>query len=142
VCELKNYLKLWDSGQPAQRSILLTKPITVLGVRNKQLGPRGEFAKVQITLNPSSSFEVLDNVAERGALERLGVSWPDPVVFGLLDILMLAEPGPLYKVSAVLEMVWYHEVDSSLMAFRHAGRDAGRKVIEDLVRSHLWSEDY
>lgn len=135
-------MKLWASGPPEQKSILLTKPITVLGVRSKQLGPRGEFAKVQITLSPAPSFGVIDDVAERAELERLGVSWPDPVVFGLLDILMLAEPGPLYKVSAVLEMVWYHDVDSSLMAFRHAGRDAGRKVIEDLVRNHLWSEDY
>jgi hypothetical protein len=28
------------------------------------------------------------------------------------------------------------------MAFRHAGRDAGRKVLEDLVQGHLWSFDY
>jgi hypothetical protein len=107
-----------------------------------QIGPRGEFAKVQMTLTPAPSFEVIDDVAERAELERLGVEWPDPVIFGLLDVLMLAEPGPLHKVSVVLELVWYHEVDSSVMAFRHAGQDAGRKIIEDIVQGNLWKVDY
>jgi hypothetical protein len=142
VNELKDYLKLWGSGLPERKSIILATPITVLGVRNRQLGPRGEFAKVQMTLNPAPSLEVIDHVAERTELERLGVGWPDAVVFGLLDVLMLAEPGPLHKVSVVLELVWYHDVDSSLIAFRHAGRDAGRKVLEDLVQGHLWSFEY
>jgi translation elongation factor EF-G len=43
---------------------------------------------------------------------------------------MFAKSGPLFKVCVVLEEVWYHEVDSSWQAFRHAGRDAGRKIIE------------
>jgi len=43
---------------------------------------------------------------------------------------MFAEFGPLFKVCVVLEEVWYHEVDSSWQAFRYAGRDAGRKIIE------------
>ena len=45
-------------------------------------------------------------------------------------MLMFTEFGPLYKVCVVLEKVWYHEVDSSRQAFRHAGRAAGRKIIE------------
>ena len=119
---MQDYLSLWSSGLPERKSILLTAPITVLGIRNKALGPRGEFAKVQLTLNPSASFEVADNVAERTELERLGVGWPESVVFGLLDVLMFAEPGPLHKVSVVLELAWYHDVDSSIRAFRHAGQ--------------------
>lgn len=111
---------------------MLTRPVTVLGRRNRQFGPRGEFAKVQLTLNPAPRFEVVDKVEERAELERLGAGWPDAAIFGLLDVLMFAEPGPLHSVSVVLELVWYHEVDSSMMAFRYAGQDAGRKVVEDL----------
>ncbi|HEY1421933.1 MAG TPA: hypothetical protein VGF20_00655 [Candidatus Acidoferrum sp.] len=101
-----------------------------------------EFARVQLKLSPASNLEVVDNVAERGELERFGVGWPDAVAFGLLDVLMLAEPGPLYKVSVSLEKAWYHEVHSSFMAFRHAGQDAGRKVIESLVQGTRWKFDY
>jgi hypothetical protein len=75
---------------------------------------------------------VEDTVTERDELERLGVGWPDAIIFGLLDVLMLADSGPLYKLRVVLEKVWYHEIDSSQNAFRHAGRDAGRKIIETI----------
>ena len=123
---MKDYLSLWAEGLPNQDSRLLSAPITVLGKRVRQLGPKGEFAKVQLTVHPSDSFEVMDRVAERSELEKLGVGWPDCVIFGLLDVLMFTKFGPLFKVCVVLEEVWYHEVDSSCQAFRHAGRDAGR----------------
>ena len=127
---MKDYLSLWAEGLPNQHSRRLSAPITVLGKRVRQLGPKGEFAKVQLTVNPSDSFEVIDRIAERSELEKLGVRWPDCFIFGLLDVLMFTRSGPLFKVCVVLEEVWYHEVDSSWQAFRHAGRDAGRKIIE------------
>jgi hypothetical protein len=70
---MKDYLSLWAEGLPNQQSRLLAAPITVLGERIKQLGPRGEFARVQLTVHPSESFEVIDRVVERGELEKLGV---------------------------------------------------------------------
>lgn len=130
---MKDYLSLWAEGLPNQQSRLLAAPITVLGERIKQLGPRGEFARVQLTGHPSESFEVIDRVVERGELEKLGVGWPDCAIFGLLDVLMFTKFGPLYKVCVVLEKVWYHEVDSSCQAFRHAGRAAGRKIVETIA---------
>ena len=129
---MKDYLSLWAEGLPNQRSRVLSAPVTVLGKRIRQVGPKGEFAKIQLTVHPSNLFEVIDRVAERSELEKLGVGWPDCAIFGLLDVLMFAEFGPIYKVCVVLEQVWYHEVDSSWQAFRHAGRDAGRKIVESI----------
>jgi hypothetical protein len=139
---LKDYLKLWTEGLseplPERTPISLPAPITVLGRRCVQRGPRGEFAMVRLTLHPASGVEVVDRVAEKEELERLEVEWPDPVVLGLLDVLMLAEPGPLYKIAIVLQEVSYHDVDSTFVAFRHAGQDAGRKVINELTQRRLW----
>jgi translation elongation factor EF-G len=129
---MKDYVSLWAEGLPNQHSRVLSVPITVLGKRIRQLGPRSEFAKVRLTVLPSNSFEVIDRVAERSELEKLGVGWPDCAIFGLLDVLMFTESGPLFKVCVALEEVWYHEVDSSWQAFRQAGRDAGRKIIESI----------
>jgi len=86
---------------PNQQSRRLAAPITVIGERIKQLGARCEFAKVELTVHPSESFEVIDRVAERSELEKLGVEWPDCAIFGLLDVLMVTELGPLYKVCVV-----------------------------------------
>ena len=127
---MKDYLRLWAEGLPNQPSRPLSAPITVVGKRMKPLGPRSEFAKVKLTARPSDSFEVIDRVAEKNELEKLGVGWPDSAIFGLLDVLMFTKSGPLYKVAIALEEVWYHEVDSSWRAFRLAGRDAGRQIVE------------
>jgi hypothetical protein len=51
----------------------------------------------------------------------------------LLDILMLADPAPLFKVRVVVERVWYHHVDSTQNASCNAGRDAGRKLLEKIA---------
>jgi hypothetical protein len=54
----------------------------------------------------------------------------DWVVFGLLDVLMLSESAPLKNIRIILEKTEIDAVNSSCMAFRHAGRDAGRKLLQ------------
>jgi hypothetical protein len=126
VIQMKDYLAPWDSSDKNSRN--LPNPITVVGEHID--ARKSEFAKVELTVRPSEAFDVVDSVPERPDLEELGVGWPDPVILGLLDILMNAKQGPLRNVRVVLERVWYHDVDSSRDAFRSAGRDAGRKIIE------------
>jgi hypothetical protein len=55
---------------------------------------KSEFAKVRLSVRPSNTFDVVDAVNERDELEKLSVEWPDPVVFGLLDVLTNAKRGP------------------------------------------------
>jgi hypothetical protein len=95
------------------------------------------FRKTFQPISPAEELDVVDNVPCRKELEVLGVAWPLCVVFGLLDVLMFAEFGPLYKIRVTLDDAAYHEVDSSESAFREAGRDAGRKVIEIVTRDRL-----
>ena len=66
-----------------------------------------------MTLSPAEELDVVDNVPCRKELEALGVAWPQCVVFGMLDAVMLAEFGPLYKIRITLDDAAYHEVDSS-----------------------------
>jgi translation elongation factor EF-G len=139
---MKNYFGQWAEGWLKRSSMLPSGPISVIGEREKHFGPKSEFAKVKMTVYPSSAFEIIDATAETVALEKLGVGWPDSAIFGLLDVLMLAEPNPLYKVRIVLEAAWYHDVDSSWNAFRHAGRDAGRKILDRLGQPSRHDEGY
>jgi translation elongation factor EF-G len=115
---MKDYVALWSEGPPNKKSRILAAPVTVIGEWTH--GPKSEFARVQLTVHPADAFDVV---------EKLGVGWPDPLIFGLLDALMNAEPNPLRNVRVILERAWYHDVDSSRNAFRNAGRDAGRKII-------------
>jgi hypothetical protein len=129
---MKNYLALWGEGLPDRNSRVLETPITVVGEHVR--GTKSEFAKVQLTVRPAESFDVEDCVAEKIALEKLDVGWPDPFTFGILDVLANAGPQPLIDVRVTLEQVWYHDADSSREAFLKAGRDAGRKIIAAVDR--------
>jgi translation elongation factor EF-G len=131
---MKNYLALWDEGLPDRNSRILETPITVVGEHIQ--GTKSEFAKVQLTVRPAKSFDVEDCVAEKIALEKLSIGWPDPFILGLLDVLMHAELQPLTDVQVTLEQVWYHDTDSSREAFLKAGRDAGRKIIAAVDKKH------
>jgi len=132
-----NYLDLSIANLRQRNSVRLTQAITVVGHREKHFGPRSQFARVVMTTSPAEELDVVDNVPCRKELEALGVAWPRCVVFGLLDILMFAEFGSLYKIRITLDDAAYHEVDSSESAFREAGRDAGRNVIETVTRDRL-----
>ncbi len=106
---MKDYLGIWAEGWLKRDSMLLAGPISVIGEREKHLGHKSEFAKVKMTVHPSSALAVIDAVAESAELEKLGVGCPDSAIFGLLDVLMLAELNPLYKVKVVLEEACYHD---------------------------------
>ena len=129
---MKDYLTIWAEGPSDESSRTLTAPVTVIGQWCR--GAKSEFAKVQLTVQPAKDFDLVDAVEQKSELESLGVGWPDPVILGLLDTLMNADPGPLRNVRVTLEHVWYHESDSTWNAFRNAGRDAGRKIIDAVDR--------
>lgn len=113
---------------PTGRIQALPTQVTVVGEHLSAI--KSEFAKVRLTVRPSNTLDVVDAVNERAELERLAIAWPDPVVFGLLDVLTNSKQGPLISLSVILEDIWYHEVDTSKNALRSAGRDAGYKIIE------------
>lgn len=136
-------MEIWIRDLSQRESMRLPAPITVVGERKKHFAAGSdEFARVQLTVHPASHLEVEDVVPEQSELERLGVRWPESSVFGLLDVLMFADPAPLFKVRVVLEKVWYHTVGSTQNAFRNAGRDAGRKLLERIALSHARGAEY
>jgi hypothetical protein len=87
----------------------------------------------QCTIEPASQFEVID--AALANVEPRKAGYLDWAVFGLLDILMVAESAPLKNIRVIVEKIEPHAVDSSRMAYRQVGRDAGRKIIESLRKS-------
>ncbi len=125
-----NYVAKWYDGILNRSSLSLPQSVRVEGVRQQHLGPRLEYAKVEVLVEPAVSFEV------RFASDVLQIDanriFLEAAVFGLLDILLVSEAYPLRNVSVTVTRCDVDPVDSSEMAFRHAGRDAGRKVISAL----------
>jgi uncharacterized protein YuzE len=125
-----DYFKLWIDGLLKTPAQPLRSTIMVEGRRREVLGATGQFAIVTVAIEPAQSFEVVDEVPKSAELSALG--YPDWAMIGLLDILGPSDDLSLSQCRIVLKDVRYHELDSSPMAFREAGRDAGRKVLAAL----------
>ena len=116
---MKNYLQLWPQELLKLSSLTLKSKITVVGERNQHLGPRWESAKVQISVEPAPQFEVIDTAP--ADVESRNAGYLDWAVFGLMDVLMVAESAPLknicVRIAGGLGGV-HGDVDSSMLTFK------------------------
>lgn len=130
---MKDFVQLWKDGLTDGPATPLQFSFRALGERNCHAGAHWEFARIQVLVEPASAFEVIDAVPEGAELARY--RFPDWAVFGLLDVFMLHEPAaPIRNVRITLEKAEYSPVDSYPIAFRNAGRDAGRKIVRFIQR--------
>jgi translation elongation factor EF-G len=114
-----------------QPSGQLADAVTVEGVRDQHLGPRWEFAKVTMRVEPAEQFEARFAVGEKQAeLEERG--FLNAAVYGFLDVSLVSASMPLRNVRLVIVNAEAHEVDSSQRAFRMAGRDAARRLLQQM----------
>jgi len=130
---MKDFLQSWSEDLCSSSPLSLRATVEVLGERSADIGPRSEKAKVRVVAHPADRFEVVNKMSKTEALDRLG--HPEAVVFGILDVLMVSMTAPLRNVRLVLDQVEFDPIRSSAMAFRQAGRDAGRKIVEEWKKS-------
>ena len=131
---MKNYLAEWATNVQSRPSAKLKVPTEVVGIRDQHMGPRWEFAKIRLKVEPADSFDVRNDLLVNAAeLERHG--YLDAAIMGLLDVLLTAETLPLRNLCVEFIEAEEHPMDSSQIAFRHAGRDAARNLLQVLKNS-------
>ncbi len=123
-----NYLEEWTTSIIRRPSAKLKEPVEVDGLRNAHLGPRWEFAKVRMRVEPSDKFEVRFEIPRNEGSER--AIYMDAAIMGLLDAVLVSESSPMIEIRVTLIGMEAHEVDSSPRAFRMAGRDAGQNLLK------------
>jgi hypothetical protein len=101
--------------------------VRVTGKYDRHLGGHWAFGSVTVKVEPSASFEVVDDLPEDEGFRENG--YLDWAIFGLLDVLMTNGFSPTVKIKVTVEAAEYCNVDSSQFAFRLAGRDAGQKAL-------------
>lgn len=119
-------LQKWFSGICSRRTMPFSHAVIVTGVRDEHRGPRWEFAKIEVSIQPANGFEVSYG---RHAVKA---EFLEAAVFGLMDILLTGYSIPVRDVKIELLKAEEHPVDSTEIAFREAGRDAGRKALEQI----------
>jgi hypothetical protein len=127
-----NYFEKWlvDLGQ--RQSMPLSKAVCVEGVRDKKLGPRSDYAKIEVQCEPAERFEVMFDLPNlKEAQQHAYLDW---AICGMLDVLMTENTYPLRNVRLTIKGAVIDPIRSNQMAFRHAGRDAARNVFEAIKR--------
>jgi hypothetical protein len=127
---MKSYIEKWiDDLKSCQSAAVLTTGC-VEGLRNKILGPRSDYARIVVAFRPSDSFVLECSASNCSELQSDG--YLASAVFGLLDVLMTTKAYPVRNIQLDIVEAEIHPVHANEMAFRWAGRDAGRKILEAL----------
>lgn len=133
---MKDYIKLWMENVVRRKSFQLKGEFDIVGERNAHLGARCEIAAIRLTIKPAEDFQIYtEEIADLGKVEVKG--YLDAAVFGILDVLIVGASHPLTEVAIIFRSFEIHPVESSASAFRQAGRDAGRKILE-AMRSNMF----
>jgi elongation factor G len=138
--------------QVAYRETITQTVEKVTYTHKKQTGGSGQFAEVQITLEPTGpggGYEFVDQISG-GRIPREYIPSVDAGIQSSLDAGVLAG-YPTVDVRAILTDGKYHDVDSSEMAFKIAGtmvfKEAARKakpvILEPIMKVEVVTpEDY
>ena len=125
-----NYLEMWAKDVFTRNPLEITKEIYVKGIQKKHLGPRLEYAVIELKVEPSDCFRVEIHETLK-KLDNDSKELIDAAIFGILDVILTHNILPLRNLNIHFLSVDIHAVDSNIMAFRKAGRDAGRKMLEN-----------
>ena len=128
---MKNYIQNWYDKLNSRTSIRIKHTSVVEGISDKHLGPRIEYAKVVFECTPSDEFEV-DFGKFQSRTNEFELLFLEAAISGFIDIAMLNEPHPLRCVHLKIVHVDFDEMNASEIAFRHAGQDAAKKVLESM----------
>lgn len=128
---MNDLMQKWARSLVAAKSRLLTRSARVEGVRKAHLGPRMDYARIEFLLEPSDELEVVVQVASIDASEEKQQLIQE-AIYGFLDVVMMAEPYPVKKMRITVVGAEFDPVSSNLMAFRLAGRDAAKKLLDEM----------
>lgn len=87
-----------------------------------------QYAKVVINVKPSEIFDV--DISSIKLADENQINMLNAAIFGFLDIVMCAKISPLKNIKLIVTDVEFDPINSSIVAFRYAGRDAGQNLIK------------
>ncbi|CAN5394384.1 hypothetical protein BH09MYX1_BH09MYX1_60310 [soil metagenome] len=85
-------------------------------------------------VDPADEFSAVLEVPGRDATaeQQAFLAW---AIFGFLDVVMMTEPYPTKSIRVTVAAAEFDPVSSNMIAFRLAGRDAGRKFVVEVGRT-------
>lgn len=132
---MKDYIQGWaDHMLERQPQAVFPRSVEVVGEK-VAINEKHQFdhASIRAIVEPSSEFEVVNEVADSEELR--GLRYPDYFIYGLLDTLMTFGVAPTTKLKITLKEISYHPIEAMPITILRAGRDAGQKLRSVLTQA-------
>lgn len=117
----------WLNTLLSRPGVSVPQQLSVNGEQDAHLGPRLEVAQATFVIEPASKLQIVVPSDVRATVTD--PAYADAAIFGLLDVLICQDCNPVSNVKITLTHLNEDPVSSSESAFRHAGRDAARKLL-------------
>ncbi len=122
----------WVEDVTRRQPESIRRPVRVTGERNQHLGPRWEYAQIEVIAEPADHWDVSIELPGEDFANPDRNRWLREAILGILDVLMTKPIQPVLKIRLRLVGAKFDPVDSTEHAFRLAGRDAGEKLLANL----------
>ena len=120
----------WFENILSTSALPMKSCVTITSEYDKHLGPTWQSAGLTVVVSQSEGFSFTNKVPMTDDLA--GAKFPEYAVFGFLDIIMVADQICSECIKLEFTEARFDTVNTTAMAFREAGRDAGRKLLHVL----------
>lgn len=123
-------INTWIESYLNSTPISVSKSIEVEGLCKIVTGGRCLYAKVLLEVLPSNDliFEDQTKKNKRSLLDH--EAWTEAAFLGILDYMLVMPITSISRFHCVIKELDFHDIDSSSLAFRLAGRNAAKKILE------------
>lgn len=108
----------------------VNNPASAKGVCKKVLGGRALYAEIEIYISKADHLKFTHGLANSEYELAKSENWIDGVCFGVLDVMIVRPLIPISIFECSINLIKYHNIDSSVQAFRLAGREAAEQFLK------------
>jgi len=120
----------WLNSYQELHQVGVHSSVRVNGVCKKVLGGRALYAGVELYFTKSTELVFLSELSNTEYQRAYEEGWLRGLYLGVLDVMLVKPIVPVTIFSCTVNAISFHEIDSSVQAFRVAGRYAAEKFLE------------
>ena len=127
---IERYVEGWKDSILNTHHLSIASEVSTTGEINQPLGGRWRVAKIEVLVEPAPSFCVSCEMEEPLTRQMEREGFLEHAVYGMIDILATAQLSPVLRLRIRFVGAAIHPVESTPVAFRLAGRDAARRILD------------
>ena len=120
----------WCNSYQNMQKVGIHTSARVSGVCKKVLGGQSLYAEIELYFSKSTELRFISELQDKEHKQAYDEGWLKGAFLGVLDVMLVKPIVPVGVFSCTVKAIRFHEIDSSLQAFRVAGRYATEEFLK------------